>query len=230
MDGPPPSDPSTLEQSSDNQPSQESSVPPKAPVSNPNAAPSPAPLLLTSNTVAPPTKQPHNLLSSTHARGSSLAASASQANPAATTNQNELFSLDFSAPAIITSSETPKKDVKQDILSLFSANPVPVAQSIMVQQNQQSLVGVGGPAMWGADSWSTPVSNPSQGIPDNNVWATSGPAASTNTQYNANLSSQNIWGGPTSFQSPANTSEQFGAPAKPAPKDDAFGDLWGSFK
>lgn len=150
----------------------------------------------------------HNLLSSSHAHSSSLSAPAVPASaPVATVTpaalQNELFSLDFSAPTAPQAQAAPKKDVKQDILSLFSSapvNPVPVAaappQGVWGQpaaaaapsvwgqpmtapntslwgqpaQPTQSMVGTGGPALWGADSWGNPAAA-APPMAGGNVWA-----------------------------------------------------------
>lgn len=126
----------------------------------------------------------HALLSATHTRNPSIPPPVSNVTPAATTvptTQNELFSLDFSAPAPSQPTAAPKKDVKQDILSLFSSvpAPAPVPQSSLFgapaqqQQQPQSLMGSGGAAMWGAESWSTGAASLPPAVTGANVWGNS---------------------------------------------------------
>jgi hypothetical protein len=71
--------------------------------------------------------------------------------------------------------------VKQDILSLFSSAPppAPAPQSSLFgapqqhpQMQNQSLVGSGGAAMWGADSWSSGAAAIPPAMAGANVWAT----------------------------------------------------------
>jgi len=130
-----------------------------------------------------------------------------------------------------------KKDVKQDILSLFStppptstpqfgqmgnqsaywgdAAPPPQQQ----QQQTTSMMGMNGTGMWGAASgWAAPVI-PAQA----NVW---GSPSITAPQQQPNLfESTAAWGATPSAMPDLST---------PTPavqkKDDVFGDIWGGFK
>jgi len=121
--------------------------------------------------------------------------------------------------------EQPKKDVKQDILSLFSnntpaPNPIPSSWSVPSERQQPaqitSMIGSTGAGAWGASSgWSAPTPTiPAQP----NVWNTS---ASNTTQQNNNLDTSNVWSGTLT------TTSNIGYAAQ---KDDAFGDIRGSFK
>lgn len=140
MDGPPPRDPSVLDDG--------------APVEETPAAPSPAPTpavqaaraMPSRASPAPPvtTRQPaaHQLLSAQHVRAQAsrpaaapapdlfgstpspaVAPAPAQAAAAPAQPANDLFSLDFNAPAAPASppAQEPRKDVKNDIMSLFSS-------------------------------------------------------------------------------------------------------------
>ena len=132
-----------------------------------------------------------------------------------------------------------KKDVKQDILSLFSTPPPTstpqfdqmgnqaaywggAAPPPQQQQQQQttSMMGMNGTGMWGATSgWAAPVI-PAQA----NVW--SSPSITTPQQQPNPFESTAAWGAmPTSAMPDLST---------PTPavqkKDDVFGDIWGRFK
>lgn len=135
--------------------------------------------------------------------------------------ENDLFSLDFHAPAPAGSStfttEAPKKDVKQDILSLFSSPPpasaptptfgtIRQSQQVWGQPPQQPAV-----SLMGATAWGAPVAPSSQ----TDLWATQQNLFNTSTAWGA---------------SPAD--DPFGTSAlrAQAKKDDVFGDLWGESK
>lgn len=225
LDGPPPSDPSILEGS--NAEASASSV--AQPTENTQSAAPAAPVVSTPSVLPqPPANPSHSLLSSTHVR----TASSSNAPPVQPPSvQNDLFSLDFTAPAPPTNTNptATQKNVKEDILSLFSANttqlqPQPVSlfdnlggQHIQQQPNaMNTMIGSGGPALWGADSWSTP-----QMPLGGNVWQTSG------TPFNnAAVPLQNVWGNAHATAPSTNSGT---TPAQPK-QDDAFSDLWGGFK
>ncbi|EAU93244.1 Smap1 protein [Coprinopsis cinerea okayama7 len=257
MDGPPPSDPSVLEQGGGHAapegaaPTQAEAPPP--PVSTPTYASS------SSRGAINRQPQAHQLLSSAYNRSAATSPPApalrtaptpAQAQPAAQPPQllapeNDLFSLDFHAPATTPAPAAappqPKKDVKQDIMSLFSATPATTpatagfgqfsspataawggAFSAQAQTQPQaqptSMIGTGGVGAWGANSgWNAA---PAPALQTNNVWATP-----TNTsQPPASLfDTSDIWGGSSS----ANTST---SPPVQSKKDDVFGDLWGGFK
>jgi stromal membrane-associated protein len=170
--------------------------------------------------------------------------------------ENDLFTLDFHTPAAPTAtSPEPKKDVKQDILSLFSA-PVAAApaapfnqfnqaahwgggvpQQQPVQQPQPpamtGMMGSNGPGMWGVSSgWSGAPAIP----PQPNVWGAPAQVAPSIPQQQMNMFNTNaVWGAPTpAAAAPATGADLFGSFSAPTPsvqqKDDAFGDIWGGFK
>ena len=156
--------------------------------------------------------------------------------PAPVAPANDLFSLDFHAPSppVQQQEQVPKKDVKQDILSLFStpaAPPVAPAANIWAQPTQQqqtSMMGSNGVGMWGVSSgWSAPQQQPVAA--QSNLWGNS-------TQQNPLFNTSAAWGTqPATTTTTAASSDPFGAFAtttlKPNDKkDDVFGDLWGGFK
>lgn len=273
MEGPPPADPSTLDNGS-----QTSTEPSQAPAQQASSAGRPT--HASSNSLssrqaasavvqtATTTRKPpaHQLLSTSHsnqpARATAAARSALTPTPPPAQQQqqpkapeNDLFSLDFHAPpaAAASAQSQPKKDAKQDILSLFSkpaaapqaapaafgqfaaapqAQASPWAQSAPVQQRAQptSMMGDNGSGMWGASSgWgaAAPVP-PAQG----NVWGNPAPAQQPMHAPPAGMN--DLWGN-SSSAAPAPVGgglDLFSAPsAGAAPKkDDVFGDIWGSFK
>lgn len=135
-----------------------------------------------------------------------------------------------------------KKDVKQDILSLFSsppsAAPAPISPWGQPQPQQQqqitSMMGTGGTGMWGVSSgWNTATTPAAQ----QNLWGA--PASQQQQQPSLFASSAAIWGAPA----PSNgtnqaSSDLFGSFASAGAittttvqkKDDVFGDIWGDFK
>lgn len=269
LDGPPPSDPSVLDNGAASQPA-------AAPIAQapPQAAPAPVATSsrpthnstnsLSSRAAAAPltTRQPvaHQLLSSNFTNRSTPAAPApapavqEPAQPAAPAN--DLFSLDFHAPSPATSppAPEPKKDVKQDILSLFSAPPpqfqnqaamwggaAPAQQPIQQHQQQQamppqmtSMMGNNGPGMWGASSgWTGAQAMPAQP----NVWGAPAAPAALPQQQAALFNTNAVWGAPNPAPGAAagGSADLFGSfasaqPAAAPKKDDVFGDIWGGFK
>lgn len=183
-----------------------------------------------------------------------------------------MFSLDFHSPppassqTQITSSQ-PQRNVKDDILSLFSAAP-PAGAGVLGggggggafgNPAATSMVGNAGTGMWGVQSgWNggapPAMQSPQQpniwGPPQANAWSqptvpqqqsqqpfgTFGGVPSTTV---TSFGTQDIWGNATS---PAlatagvggQTNDLFGGSFSTATtqqkKDDAFGDIWGSFK
>jgi stromal membrane-associated protein len=261
MEGPPPSDPSTLDNGSapsTRQPEQQAnSIPATARSSGATDSSSrraASPIVQAPLTTRQP--QSHQLLSSTHTKQTTRAGTTNSAiqhsptpeQPQQKAPENDLFSLDFHAPPVTASTPTnlPKKDVKQDILSLFSTpaapaaappygqfgaatQPSPWAQAGPAQPQAQptSMVGSNGTGMWGTSSgWSgaTPVP-PAQG----NLWGTPTPTQQQTHQALSNMS--DLWG--SSATASGGGSDMFNAPfassAQPK-KDDVFGDLWGEFK
>lgn len=250
MEGPPPSDPSVLQGDLSAQVS--------APVAQPVPPPS-APHATDTASRKPVSAQPqprHALLSTSSSFQSPITrqppAPAQQPTPVPPKPSDDLFSLDFHAPAQSSSpppSQEQKKDVKQDILSLFSATPSqpaapafgasawgqaqqapPPQQQWQQPQQQTSMLGSSGAGMWGASSGWSPAAAP----PAHNLWGA--PAAApaqiptTTQQPNLFANSADVWGS-------SNTTDPFGSFASggsnTAPqnvKDDVFGDIWGGFK
>lgn len=258
LDGPPPLDPSVLDNGSPvltnvAQPAQPSPVPPIQQQA-PNPPTRSAPTRVTTSS-QPVTRQPqaHQLLSSNYTTKQSHDMSivpapllAEVPAPQASAPENELFSLDFRAPAANITPNHPvqaKKDVKQDILSLFSTpSALPAPQSAAFgqfgaspwggpQQPQQpiSMIGSNGTGTWGSSSgWTgTATILPAQA----NVWGPP-PAVQQQHQQPISFNSNDAWGGPASTA--AADTNLFNSPfvaTSPAQKtDDVFGDLWGGFK
>lgn len=248
MEGPPPSDPSVLEDGA---------------ISDPPAPVAPAPAPSTTSTARMPVSaqpQPrHALLSTSNSFKTPTPAQAAPAPaPAPPKPADDLFSLDFHAPAT-TSSPPPqtqeqRKDVKQDILSLFSTPPTqpqappfgasPWGQTQQAPPQQQqwqqpaqptSMLGNAGAGMWGASSGWAPAA---PAAPSNSLWGAPAPAPASFSspppqQPNLFASSTDVWG--SSSNSTCN--DPFGSFATGATstgqknaKDDVFGDIWGGFK
>jgi len=170
--------------------------------------------------------------------------------------ENDLFSLDFHAPASVSTnvpSTEPKKDVKQDILSLFSTTPAapaafgqfggqtanwggtgPQQQPIPQQQPVMptGMMGGNGIGMWGTSSgWTGAGAGAPSMAPQPNVWNT--PAAGIPQQQQGNIFNTNAVWGASSAAVPATSQDLFG-PASTSVQtqknDDVFGDIWGGFK
>jgi len=243
LDGTPPIDPSVLDNGTASVPPQQEATPPPRPthVQSTTISTRPSP-----NTARQP--QAHQLLSSNYtnspaATSNSLAVQPLTAaqTPVQQTPVNDLFTLDFHAPAssVNPPAQEQKKDVKQDILSLFSTPPttsIPqfgqmgnqaaywggAASSPQQQQQQQttSMMGMNGTGMWGATSgWAAPVT-PAQA----NVW--SSPSITAPPQQQPNLfESTAAWG-----TTPTSTIPDLSTTQEVQKKDDVFGDIWGGFK
>ncbi|KAI0317913.1 hypothetical protein OF83DRAFT_1118931 [Amylostereum chailletii] len=267
MDGPPPADPSVLEGAAAPAPEP---APVPAQAQPPRAAAAPARRTVSPALTSPvATRQPqaHQLLSAQHVRTQSAARAAptraavppapaapapSPAAPAPP--QNDLFSLDFHAPPVVA--DAPKKDVKQDILSLFST-PAPQQQ----QQPQAFGAYQASPSPWGQpaaqappfsnaptsapnaawnpvgfNNWAQPAQQQQPVVPTQaNMWGQ--PVQAPVQQQQAMFSTNDIWASPSSGGGSAAGfgGDLFGSAAAPASapaqkKDDVFGDLWGGFK
>jgi len=267
LEGPPPADPSVLDDSSaaatpvsdavQQQPSAAPSSARPTHASNKSFSTrrlvSPAVQQATVTTLQP---QAHQLLSaaatdkSPQPRIAPPASSAFAPQPQPQPPQNDLFTLDFHSPANDSVTvDQPKKDVKQDILSLFSApstsvppasvsvgfgqfsaapqQPSPWAADFGHNTQQRvapvtSMVGSSGIGAWGATS----------GWNGEGVW---GPTVTQQAvqqpqtqQHPAGFGSTNLWGS----TNPVGSSDLFSSSLTSAPqkKDDVFGDLWGGFK
>ncbi|KAF8639402.1 hypothetical protein AX17_001527 [Amanita inopinata Kibby_2008] len=266
MEGPPPTDPSVLEQAAPPSNTTQSEPEPQQP-----AAPAPRSRpthgisgSISNSRPAPPVTtrqpQPHQLLSANFTKSATSNQSAVQSEATTTVpgtkgseTQNDLFSLDFHAPPASTAPATtgslqqPKKDVKQDILSLFST-PSPAAQTTnpmfntlpspaatpwtsapVVTQPSTSMMGTAGVGAWGTSSgWTGTAAAPTA---QPNLWAT--PGTTTIPAQNSSLfNTSDVWStpGPSQHQT---TQDLFSTPATTTQankKDDVFGDLWGDFK
>jgi len=173
--------------------------------------------------------------------------------------EDDLFSLDFHAPPPVTAPQPPAKDVKQDILALFSTT-APSAPSAAPsnafasgattssawdalaghapeQQQPVSMMGATGTGFWGVSSgWNGTVPNANQGA---NLWGGTpgasglGLGGAANTNANANslsmFNTTDIWGA-TGATNHANGNGMLAAQSTTTKKDDVFGDLWGDFK
>ncbi|KAF9014888.1 putative GTPase activating protein for Arf-domain-containing protein [Cyathus striatus] len=168
-----------------------------------------------------------------------------------TAPQNDLFNLDFHAPSLGLPSNSPpapaKKDVKQDILSLFSNNTAIVQPTspfnttggsvwggaqAQHQSQTTSMTGTNGTGVWGANSgWNSAASLPSgQG----NLWGNTSTPTSQQQQTGL-FNTDEIWKGSGSAPLNANTTQDlfsspFSTSGTAQKKDDVFGDLWGGFK
>lgn len=247
-DGPPPSDPSVLESGSGAE-----APPPPPPQEQPAAT---RQTHASRDSLSSPrasgftTQQPqaHQLLSANFSKptpGQATTQPAVQpAQPApAPAPRDDLFSLDFHAPPPSSvAPEQPKKDVKQDILSLFSGTPATTAPApnpmnqfgsglwnapSQAQQPGQatSMIGNAGIGAWGTSSGWTHTAPAIPAQP--NVWGAS-TAANTTTQpaTNSLFNTSDVWGS----SSTATSSPGFSSTTTSQKKDDVFGDIWGSFK
>jgi len=258
LDGPPPSDPSGLDSGSGvPQPASSSQPPPTTTIRSTHThSQSISNRVAVAAPVTARQPQAHQLLSSNYtsqpaAAPTSIAAAPSPQPSAPKAPDNDLFSLDFHAPAASSAPTTsePKKDVKQDILSLFSANPTSSAGQFngqgslwgggqqAVQQQQPvpmtGMMGSNGTGMWGTSSGWTGAS-PAPAQP--NVWGTSAGMPLQQQQQTAIFNTNAIWGGSPAAVGNSNPADHFGSvpaatAAHPAQKnDDVFGDIWGGFK
>jgi stromal membrane-associated protein len=224
MEGPPPADPSTLESSTPAAPSDATMSDSAAPISPPHSpsitSPSPAPVVTTTTPVVASRTQ-HQLLSAQHKRITSIpkpVAAAPTAVAAGTTQasstHNDLFTLDFSPATTPAATPSPKKDVKDDILSLFAQTPTAAAQSTTspittspwstAKPNPSifgapqaapapapSMMGTSGVGMWGAGTgWSQ---TPTASVPAPNALGNFGVPSVPSA-----MSGANIWGSPVS--------------------------------
>jgi stromal membrane-associated protein len=195
--------------------------------------------------------QPHQLLSAQYTRGQTISqptpaqvTSTSAATPAPVplSSENDLFSLDFHAPPAnatpTTTVPAPRKDAKQDILSLFGAQAAPSPWSHSQAQDQATQLqsqplppfsnatsGSSSTTNWNVGhNWSNPV--PPVQV---NVWGATTPAQ----QPPLLDSGSDIWGESPGGLAGANAGALGpSASARNAQtnKEDVFGDIWGSFK
>ncbi|EED82874.1 predicted protein [Postia placenta Mad-698-R] len=266
MEGPPPADPSTLDTQSAAAPVPAATIPAQTTQATSRSQTPVESLVTVSASRASITNrqpQPHQLLSTSIANRNQQGAAAStisapqaqqhtpqlQATP---TPSNDLFSLDFNAPASTPSApaaSAPRKDVKQDILSLFSTPaaqlaapqtaPAPMAFGQFGQLTQAQTAwspwdsqatqpaaqstNVVGHAASGSMGWGTTPQAPAQP----NIWGA--PAAQPAVQQQSLFTTSDVWGSSGGASTGGN--EIFGSPLPGMQKkDDAFGDIWGGFK
>ena len=223
MEGPPPADPSTLESSTPAESSTAAVPVSVAPISPPHSPPvtslSPAPVVTTTTHTAVSRTQ-HQLLSAQHKRipsnpqpvaATPTPAVAAPGGTTTSTTQNDLFTLDFSPAPTPVATAAPKKDVKNDILSLFAQAPTAAAQSTSpttpwgaagpnsslfgapqtAHAPPPSMLGASGVGVWGAGTgWSQP---PAASAPTSNAFGTFGVPSVPSV-----MSGANIWGNPVS--------------------------------
>ncbi|KAG5642563.1 hypothetical protein DXG03_002550 [Asterophora parasitica] len=283
LDGPPPSDPSTLANGQSQSPSTPAEAQPSTaaipPAHQTRIQQAARPTHTSSPSLSRPgvtSRQPqaHQLLSSNYTNTNANTAASrqpapnvqqAQPAPAAAPVQpppaNDLFSLDFHAPpptstsTATSSPDPPKKDVKQDILSLFSSPPVhqqpqfaqqaspwATAAAAPVQAQATSMLGTTGVGAWGASSgWGAPAAAAAPPPAQNNLWGSAGlgglPAGAApphNSSQAALFNTTAVWGAPAAPQAQGQGQDLFGAfgaqPQQQQKKDDVFGDLWGGFK
>jgi stromal membrane-associated protein len=275
MEGPPPEDPSVLDGvGSAGDAEQEAPAPPPAASSSRPPAVTPAqaaaPVRSGGVAISPAAQQTARQLLSTGVAGRTIpqaaqpAAPPAQPAPAPATAAEDIFSLDFHAPASAAPTSpgagAPKKDVKQDILSLFSSAPAaaPAPSSAFGQFGaapaqgspwdafgapaqaapvpaQQSMMGGSGAGMWGVNSgWNAPAAPAAPAQP--NIWGSAVPATAAPGMFNTN----DVWASPAQSAgapaaSGAGSADLFSSlagsgSASAQKKDDAFGDIWGGFK
>jgi stromal membrane-associated protein len=206
MEGPPPADPSVLDGAGAETPAEPEMTIQSGNVTRPSATQAAPPV---QSNITPSLshgqQQARQLLSSgVNNRSTPTAAQPAPTAPAAAPApvQNDLFSLDFHAPAsasptadVSTTNNSSSKNVKQDILSLFSAPAAPAAQqsnfgqfgTVQPQQASsvwdsfdapaaqppapQSMMGASGTGMWGVSSGWNQSGGASNSVPaQNNLW------------------------------------------------------------
>lgn len=237
---------------------QQSSTPPPPSVSKPTHAPSNSVSGRTSITTRQP--QAQQLLSANYTVNAQRQTTAVPVSPPSITQdltqqptapENDIFSLDFRAPPVTASQnqsnssasqQVSKKDIKQDILSLYSSaatTPPTYGQlggaqastwGSHAQPQSTSMLGNNGPGMWGASSgWTgAPAVPPAQG----SLWGSSSAAAPGLPQQGNLFNTNDVWGSSTSITAPDQDpfSTYIGGAVASQKKDDIFGDLWGGFK
>ncbi|KAJ4485338.1 hypothetical protein J3R30DRAFT_3654838 [Lentinula aciculospora] len=273
LDGPPPSDPSILADSA--APASSASAAPATPIQQapapPQATHTQTNSISASRSAAPVTSTRHQLLSASLVNRpvGAVPVSVASQSPAPTVSaptpvpQNDLFSLDFHAPparnntTVDNSSLEQKKDMKQDILSLFSAaNPQPSsattgpgfgqfsgataqaaspwgATPAAAQAPVTSMMGSNGTGMWGTSSgWNNASTVPAQA----NVWGAPATAAISqqqqqqqSQQLNLFASSNDIWGSSSTAASvtPGGNHDLFGSFSTVAPVQPKKDDAFG---
>jgi len=187
--------------------------------------------------------QPHQLLSTAIA-GRTNVSQATTAQPQPTSSvaappaapasaANDLFSLDFHnpTPTAFPSAQAPKKDAKQDILSLFStpapnaANPAANAFGQFASAQPTMQQNVWGGQQWGATPAAVqPAQAPVTSMVGNNGTSMWGASSGWNASPATAQPQSNLWGGATTTMQPTQR------PSQPAAQPSLFNtnDVWGS--
>lgn len=255
MEGPPPDDPSVLD-SEGGAPRPVSQALPSSEQTSPSLSDSTTTYStrMSPSISTPGPRHTHQLLSAKYTKETLPGASQSISLPPmrmapaiqANAPSNDLFSLDFRGPLASTGSvPEPKKDIKQDILSLFSSNPVaatPIQTATTTPHNHSlnwqgnvpqqqsvpstSMMGTTGTGMWGSSSGWTGSGSVTE--PQPNIW--NPPATTVQSQSNI-FDTNSIWGAnSTSNIMPSVPQSQWAPSNAVQKKDEAFGDIWGGFK
>ncbi|KAG6874150.1 hypothetical protein C0995_005568 [Termitomyces sp. Mi166 len=239
LEGPPPSNPSNLQNSHRTcapQPQQEQ--PPLSASQSPRSSTASVSTRPSATTTRQP--QAHPLLSASFStnssqRGSTIPSASAPAPVPAQPKvpENDLFSLDFHAPTspVPSVSDAPRKNVKQDIFSLFSSpSPVPaptastfgqlgttpatspwVTQAAIPQQQQQpvtSMLGTSGVGAWGVSSgWGAPAAAPPA---QNNLWGASQTGLVSQQQQSGLFNTSAVWGSSPPAVPIASAQDSFG--------------------
>ncbi|KAK7688121.1 hypothetical protein QCA50_008491 [Cerrena zonata] len=245
-EGSPPSDPSILDNGSSAPTSQPE--PAAAPLVNAPTrghAPSSSVSSVRAASITNRQPQPHQLLSTSMTNRPPAAqpaiAQPSQApqqptpQPAQATATNDLFSLDFHNPTPpAPQAQAPRKDVKQDILSLFSTPAPQAAPAYGVPQNQyaaqQPAFGQQPQNVWGAPAVAAQPQMQSQ-QPTSMVGQNGVGMWGVNSGWNqtpAAPAQPNLWGQPAAAPAPAMGG--YGQPQAAPPQQNLFNtnDIWGS--
>lgn len=265
MEGAPPEDPSVLDDPSEAAP-QPAPVPaavapahpaaPSRPTSVPAAQPA-APVRTATHTTTQP--QARQLLSTSLAGRTPVAVAATPtsavtaapaAPPAAPAPQNDLFSLDFHAPSpahgATNGNATPKKDAKNDIMSLFSTGPAAAAAAPAINPYAQpaGFGQFGGTGGTGGSPWGDGLSGtapqpqqPQQAAPQSMMGTAGAGMWGVNSGWSAPAqpAQPNIWGNtgpsPGTQQTFFNTSDVWASNGAGASAGSTSGgaDLFGSF-
>lgn len=266
MEGPIPTDPSVLESHAAVEHA-EPPVPVAAPVAQ-SAVSQVTSQATTTLSVQPTATRQTQLLSANLAnqlqqkQQAAPAPAAPVAPPAQPKPLDDLFTLDFHAPATSNphAQQQPKKDVKQDILSLFSVAPTAPTAGLgglggsnqaaqpshwgigQVQQQASapvSMVGNTGVGAWGVNSgWTNPTGAAPAALPGANAsWGNPlAPYSSSglwgnSTQQPANVfASSNDTWGGSTVADPWASSASTTTSTTTAKKDDVFGDIWSSLR